>query len=113
MATKVSWAWLWCCMPLASRAWRRQGGVWSKLAVMQAFKLLIIPALSFALLWAAGVEGLLWTVAVLLLSSPTATLTVIMAKQLGGDADLSSQAISISHVLSVLGYSFWLWLLIS
>ncbi len=88
------------------------GGAWIKLAIMQAFKLLIIPALGFTLLYVSGTEALPMTVAVVLLSSPSATITVIMANQMGGDAHLSSQAISASHILSVLSYSFWLWLLI-
>lgn len=96
----------------ANLAETRMGGAWSKLAAMQTVKLLIIPALGFTLLWFADAESLPLAVAVLLLSSPSATITVIMANQLGGDAELSAQAISASHALSVLSYSFWLWLLI-
>ncbi|KMY66544.1 hypothetical protein AAU61_15485 [Desulfocarbo indianensis] len=90
----------------------RMGGAWTGLMVMQTLKLMAIPALGMLLLWICGVEALPMAVAVVLLSSPTATLTVIMADQMGGDAPLSSQAISASHALSVLSYSFWLWLLI-
>jgi predicted permease len=96
----------------ANLAETRLGGAWSSVASMQAVKLLIVPSLGLALLAVAGVESIPRTVAVVLLSSPTATLTVILANQLGGDAELSSQAISASHLLSVLSYSFWLWLLI-
>ena len=90
----------------------RLGGAWGNLAVMQAFKLLIIPTLGFILLRLTGAASMPSAVAVVLLSSPTATLTVIMANQMGGDPELSSRAISSSHLISVLSYSFWLWLLI-
>lgn len=96
----------------ANLAGTRMGGAWGKLAAMQTVKLLIIPALGLVLMWAAGVESLPLIVAVVLLSSPSATITVIMANQMGGDAELSSQAISASHALSVLSYSLWLWLLL-
>jgi predicted permease len=96
----------------ANLAETRLGGSWSKLAAMQGMKLLMIPALGLVLLWIAGVDSLPLTVAVVLLSSPSATITVIMANQMGGDPELSSQAISASHALSVLSYSLWLWLLI-
>lgn len=96
----------------ANLAGSRLGGAWTSLAGMQAVKLFVIPALGLALLKIAGAESIPSTVAVVLLSSPTATLTVIMANQMGGDAELSSRAISASHLLSVLSYSFWLWLLI-
>ncbi len=97
----------------ANLADSRLGGAWTSLAAMQAIKLLIIPALGFGLLWIVGAGPVPSAVAVVLLSSPTATLTVIMANQMGGDMELSSRAISASHVLSVLSYSFWLWLLVS
>lgn len=90
----------------------RLGGSWARLLTMQTVKLVAMPAVGFALLWLLGVEALPRAVAVVLLSSPSATLAVIMAGQLGGDVELSSQAISASHALSVLSYSFWLWLLI-
>lgn len=96
----------------ANLAGTRLGGAWSSVAAMQAVKLLIVPALGLALLEIAGVQSIPRAVAVVLLSSPTATLTVILANQMGGDAELSSRAISASHLLSVLSYSFWLWLLI-
>jgi predicted permease len=97
----------------ANLAESRLGGAWSSLASMQAIKLLVIPALGLVMLRIAGVEPTPCAVAVVLLSSPTATLTVILANQMGGDPELCSQAISASHLLSVLSYSFWLWLLIA
>lgn len=96
----------------ANLAETKMGGAWIKLAVMQGLKLLAIPAIGFTLLLAVGVGNPALAVAVILLSSPSATIAVIMANQMGGDTELSSQAISASHVLSVLSYSLWLWMLL-
>jgi predicted permease len=48
---------------------------------------------------------------VILLASPTATITVIMAGQMGGDAKVSSEVVTLTHAVSALTYVFWLWLL--
>lgn len=96
----------------ANLAGSRLGGAWASLSALLAIKLMLLPALGYFLLWIAGVGSTPGAVVVVMLSSPAATVTVIMANQMGGDAKLSSQAISASHLLSVLSYSFWLWLLI-
>lgn len=85
---------------------------WRPLAAMAGIKLLIMPALGFAILWLLHEPGLPTTVTVILLAAPTATISVIMARQLGGDPELASQCVTLTHGLSALSYSLWLLLLV-
>lgn len=72
-------------------------------------KLFLLPALGMALLWAtestiSDIQAL-----IILLASPTATVSYIMASQMGGDPSLSSSAISVSTAISIFTYTFWVW----
>ncbi len=87
------------------------GGNPRLLALIAFLKLLVMPALGFGLLWLAGQRGLPLQVTVILLASPTATISVIMAGQLGGDIRLASENVTLTHGLSALTYSLWLMLL--
>jgi hypothetical protein len=44
----------------------------------------------------------------ILLASPTATITYVMAKEMNGDADFAVAALSISTILSAMTFSLWL-----
>jgi predicted permease len=46
--------------------------------------------------------------ALILLASPTATVTYVMARELHGDAEFAGAAISASTSLSALSFVFWL-----
>jgi hypothetical protein len=46
--------------------------------------------------------------ALILLASPTATVTYVMAKEIDGDPDFAVAAISVITLLSGLSYLFWL-----
>jgi predicted permease len=81
------------------------------LALVAFLKLLVMPALGWGLLWLVGQQGLPLQVTVILLASPTATISVIMAGQLGGNIRLSSENVTLTHALSALTYSLWLMLL--
>jgi hypothetical protein len=86
----------------------RLGRGWGRVLGGQAVKLAVMPALGLGLMALLGVGGLAREAAVVLLASPTATLAVVLASELGGDTELSSQAISLSHALALAGYSLWL-----
>jgi hypothetical protein len=86
----------------------RLGRGWGRVLGGQAVKLMVLPALGLGLTAWLGVGGLAREAAVVLLASPTATLAVVLASELGGDTELSSQAISLSHALALAGYSLWL-----
>jgi predicted permease len=44
----------------------------------------------------------------ILLASPTATISYVMAKEMKGDADFAVAAISISTLLSAVTFTAWL-----
>jgi hypothetical protein len=88
------------------------GGNWLQHSALAAIKLFIQPAMGLILLRLMGVDDLPTAVTVLLLASPTATISVILADQMGGDARLSSEAVTISHAAAALSYTLWLWWLL-
>ncbi|MCB2186413.1 MAG: AEC family transporter [Deltaproteobacteria bacterium] len=85
-------------------------GAW-RLVPAVGLKLLVLPLVGYGLLRLAGVPHLPLTVAVILLAAPTATLTVILADQLGGDRRQASAAVTLSHGLAMFTYTAWLWFL--
>ncbi|MBI5522085.1 MAG: AEC family transporter [Desulfarculus sp.] len=89
----------------------RLGGNRRLLALIALLKLLVMPAVGWGLFWLAGQGGLPMQVTVILLASPTATISVIMAGHLGGDVTLASENVTLTHALSALTYSLWLVLL--
>ncbi len=74
-------------------------------------KNLVLPALGCALLTLAGAGGLPRAAAVVLLAAPSATLTLIMGREMGGDTALASTSISLSTFASAVTLPLWLWLL--
>ena len=71
-------------------------------------KLMVLPAVGLLLFTVFSVPPIDSLPGVIILASPTATLTYIMAKQIGGDPDFAAAAISISTILSGLTYGLWL-----
>lgn len=71
-------------------------------------KLLIMPTVGRLLFafWDLAPQQTL--PALILLAAPTATITFIMAKEMHGDGDLASAAISAGTLLSALTYILWL-----
>lgn len=79
--------------------------------VIAAFKLGILPAIGYGLLTLLGLGGLDRAVGVVLLASPSATLSYVMAGEMGGDVDLASGAVSLTTVVSAVTYPLWILLL--
>ncbi len=79
-----------------------------EMGLLSGIKLLALPSLGLLLMLMAGITGLPGIVLLVLLSSPSATLCVVMANEMGGDARLASTAISVTHALSALSYLLWL-----
>jgi malate permease and related proteins len=88
------------------------GGNWLQHSTLAAIKLLIQPGLGLILLRFLDAGDLPTAVTVLLLASPTATISVILADQMGGDARLASEAVTVSHAGAALSYTLWLWWLV-
>jgi len=74
-------------------------------------KLLILPGLGFCTYHWLGISPALFTPGMILLASPTATVTYVMAGEMKGSTPLASAAISITTLLSFLTFIFWLSLL--
>ncbi len=74
-------------------------------------KLLLMPALGLALYRYFGIAGDEYLPGLILLACPTATVSYVMAKEMGGDGDLSTVCISTSTLFSTA--TFYLWIYIS
>lgn len=71
-------------------------------------KLMVTPAIGLILFKFLSVRPEDYLPGLIILSSPTATLTYIMAKEIGGDSDFAVAAISICTIFSSVTY--WVWL---
>lgn len=80
-------------------------------AAAVVIKNLALPALGTLALTAAGAGGVERAVAVLLLGAPSATLTMVMAREMGGDIGLASAAVTVSTLASAATLTLWLGLL--
>ncbi len=76
--------------------------------VSSFLKMIGAPAMGLLLFKVFSVAPEDYLPGLIILSSPTATLTYIMAKEIGGDSDFAVAAISISTILSSVTYSLWL-----
>ena len=71
-------------------------------------KLLLLPGIGYTLYRFCGLLPDSFLPAVILLASPTATVTYVMAKEMGGDSDFAVAAVSLHTLLSALTYMIWL-----
>lgn len=71
-------------------------------------KLILLPGIGFILYRLFQIAPQDFLPGLILLASPTATISYVMAKELGGDTDFSVAAISISTILSAITFSIWL-----
>jgi predicted permease len=72
-----------------------------------AIKIVGLPLAGLVSLRLAGVPADFATPALLILAAPTATLTYVMAREMGGDEELAGAAIGVSTLASAVGYAFW------
>lgn len=70
--------------------------------ISSGLKLVITPLLALALAWLAGLHGVDRNVALLFAALPTATSAYILARQLGGDAELMAAIITGQTLLAML-----------
>jgi len=73
-------------------------------------KLIGIPLLIAAWTWVFGVEGLPRTVAIIVGSVPTATSSYILARQLGGDAELMAVLVTATTLAAMVTMPLAAWL---
>jgi len=82
---------------------RTRAALWST-----ATKTLVLPGLGALLLTWAGARGVDRAAAVLLLSAPSATIALVMAREMGGDPELASTAVTVSTLVSAATLTLWL-----
>lgn len=75
-------------------------------------KLLLMPAFVLLLAWALGLDAVSRDVALLFAALPTATSAYILARQLGGDAEMMAAIITGQTLLAMLTLPFWLKLVV-
>lgn len=78
------------------------------LLATNSIKLMLMPALVLALAWALGLDTISRDVALLFAALPTATSAYILARQLGGDAELMAAIITGQTLLAMLTLPLWL-----
>jgi len=71
-------------------------------------KLILLPGLGFILFRLGGLALQDFLPGLILLASPTATITYVMAKEIHGDTDFAVAAISVSTMLSAITFTLWL-----
>lgn len=71
-------------------------------------KLLLLPGLGYALYRIVGVSSQDFLPGLILLASPAATISYVMAKEMGGDPDFAVASISASTLLSSVTFTIWL-----
>ena len=73
-------------------------------------KLVLLPGFGFLLFRLFDLSLQDYLPGLILLASPSATVTYVMAKEMGGDADFAVAAISTSTMLSSITFSVWLYI---
>lgn len=77
-------------------------------AGVSALKLLVLPGIGWILFAAFGIPPDFALPSLLLLAAPSAALTFIMAREMGGDSRLATSAVGLSTLLSAATYLLWL-----
>jgi predicted permease len=73
-----------------------------------SIKLMVLPALGLVLFRAFGVSGAEYLPGLILLASPTATVTYVLAREMHGAPEFAAANISAATLLSALTFSLWL-----
>ena len=83
----------------------------AKLPVIMAsslIKLILLPSVAMGLFVLMGIPDIKRLPILIILGAPTATVTYVMAGEMGGDTELAAAAISICTILSLFSYLLWL-----
>jgi hypothetical protein len=77
-------------------------------ALISVLKLMLLPALGLAFFHVLDFGSTEYLPALILLASPTATVSYVMASEMAGDADLATAAISVTTLVSAVTFILWL-----
>ncbi len=83
-------------------------GAFSFAMTATVFKLIILPFLAYIILRALNVTGISMGVGVLFAACPTASVSYVLADQLGGDVPLAKAVVMVATFLSIFSYTFLL-----
>ena len=75
--------------------------------LISILKLMLLPALGLAFFRLLDLGSIEYLPALILLASPTATVSYVMATEMAGDADLATAAISITTLVSAGTFVLW------
>jgi len=71
-------------------------------------KLILLPGTGYLMYRICDVTVAAYLPGIILLASPTATVTYVMAKEMKGDSELAVATISVSTLLSAITFALWL-----
>ena len=71
------------------------------LAAGALLRLVVMPAVTAGLCYAIGLSNMAFQIAMLCVAAPVATSAYILARQLGGDAQLMANIITLTTLLSL------------
>ena len=77
-------------------------------ALIGVLKLLLLPATGFILFHFLDLHRIEYLPALILLASPTATVSYVMASEMAGDTDMATAAISVTTLVSAVTFTLWL-----
>ncbi|WP_376099135.1 hypothetical protein ACE7GA_10440 [Roseomonas sp. CCTCC AB2023176] len=78
-------------------------------AATGAWKLLAMPALTYALATLLGVEPLPAAMAALFMAQPTAATSYVQARLMSGDAPLMAAITTTQHLAAIVTLPLWVW----
>ena len=77
-------------------------------ALIGVLKLLLLPASGLGLFYLLNLQRAEYLPALILLASPSATISYVMASEMAGDADMATAAISVTTLVSAVTFTLWL-----
>lgn len=96
----------------ASLSFKALRSRYREIAGIGILKLILMPLVGYAFMTVTRVPGDLMICGIILLATPPATVTYVMATELGGDPELAATSVSVVTLASALTYSLVLWILI-
>jgi predicted permease len=79
--------------------------------IISFMKLMVLPFISYLFCYFYAIPPREALPGIILLATPTATTSFILAKALGGDTELASGVITLSTLLSPVVFAFWVYLI--
>ena len=77
-------------------------------ALIGVLKLLLLPASGLILFHLVNLQRVEYIPALILLASPSATISYVMATEMAGDADMATASISVTTLASAVTFTLWL-----